>query len=235
MVAAARSHPHYPVDATDEPSVSRFLDSAGPFDAIVAAFGQIHIRALPTMATEQFRIGLDSKVMGQVSVALAAVNRLRDRGSITLTRGILTDPIRHGANPAAVNAAIEGFVAGAGPPARRVRRLATWCSPCKVFVLHRPWTPDRVGLLASAEVAREYPHARPPVVYSVTGDSHTLVHRCVHSIVCRAPPATSNVLSAAADISSGRTSVAKLSVRPVIICVQTTLLSFGSSGGGKRS
>jgi NAD(P)-dependent dehydrogenase (short-subunit alcohol dehydrogenase family) len=66
------------------------------------------------MTPEQFGVGLQDKLMGQVNVALAAQHHLNDGGSITLTTGVLGhDPIRHGANATTVNAAIEGFARAA--------------------------------------------------------------------------------------------------------------------------
>jgi NAD(P)-dependent dehydrogenase (short-subunit alcohol dehydrogenase family) len=66
------------------------------------------------MTPEQFRLGLDDKLMGQVNLVLTARDYLNDGGSFTLTSGIVgAAPIRQGASAAAVNGAIEGFVRGA--------------------------------------------------------------------------------------------------------------------------
>jgi hypothetical protein len=66
------------------------------------------------MSPEQFRRGLDDKLMGQVNLVLSARDYLNDGGSFTLTSGIVgAAPIREGASAAAVNGAIEGFVRGA--------------------------------------------------------------------------------------------------------------------------
>jgi hypothetical protein len=65
------------------------------------------------MTTEQFRIGLNSKLLGQVSLALLGQHFLTDGGSITLTGGTVSDePIRFGANASTVNAALEALCAG---------------------------------------------------------------------------------------------------------------------------
>jgi len=66
------------------------------------------------MTPEQFNLGLQDKLLGQVQLALLGQHYLNEGGSITLTSGIVgIEPIRNGANATAVNAAIEGFVAAA--------------------------------------------------------------------------------------------------------------------------
>ena len=52
--------------------------------------------------------------MGQVNLALAARDRLRDGGSITLIAGVLADaPIVAGSSASMVNGALESFVMAA--------------------------------------------------------------------------------------------------------------------------
>ena len=52
--------------------------------------------------------------MGQVNLALAAMTRLTDGGSITLTTGILSEqPIAAGTSAAMANGAVEAFVRAA--------------------------------------------------------------------------------------------------------------------------
>jgi NADP-dependent 3-hydroxy acid dehydrogenase YdfG len=102
------------VDLTKIDSIHALFKSIGQVDAIVAAAGHVHFGELSQMTPEQFRIGLDDKLMGQVNLVLAAQQYLNDGGSFTLTSGIVGDePIKYGASAAAVNGAIEGFVRGA--------------------------------------------------------------------------------------------------------------------------
>ncbi len=62
--------------------------------------------------------------MGQVNLALAARELLRERGSITLTAGILADtPIASGSSASMVNGAIESFVRAAAIEMPRGIRL----------------------------------------------------------------------------------------------------------------
>ncbi len=112
------------VDITDGASIRALLERVGPLDAIVATAGQLHFGPLTEMSAEQFRIGLNSKLMGQVELALAGQHVLKDGGSITLTSGIVSEePIRFGANATTVNAAVEGFVRAAAVELPRGLRI----------------------------------------------------------------------------------------------------------------
>lgn len=114
VIAASRSSATHPVDFTNPASVEALFQKVGKVDAIVATVGDVHFGALAEMTSEQFRIGLNSKLMGQVELVFAGQQYLNDGGSITLTSGIVGErTIRYGANAAAVNKAIEGFAIGA--------------------------------------------------------------------------------------------------------------------------
>jgi len=114
IVTAGRNSGQYQVRIEDSASVAALFERTGPVDGVVVAAGDLHFGTLAEMTPEQFRIGLNSKLMGQVHVALAAQHALKDGGSITLTSGIVGhQPIRYGANASTVNLALEGFVLGA--------------------------------------------------------------------------------------------------------------------------
>jgi NAD(P)-dependent dehydrogenase (short-subunit alcohol dehydrogenase family) len=102
------------VDLLDLKSIASLFDTIGRVDAIISAAGHVHFGPLTDMTPEQFRMGLDDKLMGQVNLVLRARDFLNDGGSFTLTSGIVGEaPILQGASAAAVNGAIEGFVRGA--------------------------------------------------------------------------------------------------------------------------
>lgn len=124
IISAGRSSGDQPVVIENYASVQALFERTGPVDGIVVAAGGLHFGPLADMTPEQFRSGLDSKLMGQVNVALAAQHHLRDSGSITLTGGIVGHhPIRHGANASTVNRALEGFVTGAAVELGRGLRI----------------------------------------------------------------------------------------------------------------
>ena len=88
----------------------------------MSAAGSLHFGPLADMTAEQFKIGLHDKLLGQVDLALIGQHYVNAGGSITLTSGILSDePIRYGANAAAVNSAIDGFVRGAAVELQGIR------------------------------------------------------------------------------------------------------------------
>jgi NAD(P)-dependent dehydrogenase (short-subunit alcohol dehydrogenase family) len=114
ITEASRSNKTHPVDVTQPASLRALFEKIGKVDAIVATVGELHFGPLSEMTAEQFRIGLNSKLMGQVELALVGQKYLNEGGSITLTSGIVSEyPIRLGANATAVNKAVEGFVLGA--------------------------------------------------------------------------------------------------------------------------
>ncbi|MEK8034684.1 short chain dehydrogenase [Ideonella sp. DXS29W] len=114
VVTAGRTRGDHRVDLADDASVAALMKAVGPIDAIVCTAGNLHFGPLADMTAEQFNIGLQDKLLGQVRLVLHGAPTLRDGGSITLTSGVLgIEPIRNGANATAVNAALEGFVTAA--------------------------------------------------------------------------------------------------------------------------
>jgi NAD(P)-dependent dehydrogenase (short-subunit alcohol dehydrogenase family) len=114
ILAAGRRSGSLRVDLTDDTSVRELFAQTGPVDAVISTTGKLHFGALQQMTPEQFNVGLQDKLLGQVRLALAAQHHLNAGGSITLTSGIVSaQPIRDGANATAVNHALEGFVRAA--------------------------------------------------------------------------------------------------------------------------
>lgn len=114
VITVGRSSGQFQVKIEDPASVEALFQQVGKADGVVVAAGDLHFGPLAEMTAEQFQVGLNSKLMGQVNVALAAQKYLNEGGSITLTSGIVSEqPIRFGANASAVNRAVEGFVLGA--------------------------------------------------------------------------------------------------------------------------
>ncbi|SEK62193.1 NADP-dependent 3-hydroxy acid dehydrogenase YdfG [Roseateles sp. YR242] len=124
VLSAGREHGDYRVDITRDDSVEALFKATGPLDAIVSTAGALFFGPLGTMRPVDFEVGLQNKLLGQVRLALLGQHVLRDGGSITLTTGIVAEePIRHGTNASAVNAAVEGFVKGAAIELLRGQRI----------------------------------------------------------------------------------------------------------------
>jgi NAD(P)-dependent dehydrogenase (short-subunit alcohol dehydrogenase family) len=110
IISAGRSSGKIKVDVTDEASVLAMFKTAGKVDAVITTTGHTHFGPVAEMTPEQFRNGINDKLMGQINVALIGMHHVADGGSITMTSGVTNrDPIRKGANTAAVNGALDDF------------------------------------------------------------------------------------------------------------------------------
>jgi NAD(P)-dependent dehydrogenase (short-subunit alcohol dehydrogenase family) len=107
------------IDIADPASIVAGFAAAGQLDAVACAAGAVNFSPLsviaPASLTEStYALGLANKLMGQVNLTLAARDRLRDGGSITLIAGILSsEPIAFGSSASMVNGAIEAFTRAA--------------------------------------------------------------------------------------------------------------------------
>jgi NAD(P)-dependent dehydrogenase (short-subunit alcohol dehydrogenase family) len=102
------------VDISSIESIESFYKQVGKFDALICAAGDAQFGPLASMKNADFRIGVNSKLMGQVNLVLIGQHYINPQGSFTLTSGALADdPIVMGANISTMNGAINGFVKGA--------------------------------------------------------------------------------------------------------------------------
>lgn len=112
------------LDLENPSSIRALFDQVGRVDHVVVAAGDARFGALAQLDEAAFAVGLRSKLMGQVHIALAALARLPEGGSVTLTSGALSHtPIIGSAAVALVNGAIDSFVKAAAletPPGRRI-------------------------------------------------------------------------------------------------------------------
>ncbi|HVM88288.1 MAG TPA: short chain dehydrogenase [Puia sp.] len=99
------------VDIRSADSIEALFEQTGKFDALISTTGAGYFGPFDKMTDKEFRIGVDSKLMGQVNLVLIGQHYINHKGSFTLTSGILADdPVRGSANLAAVNGAINSFV-----------------------------------------------------------------------------------------------------------------------------
>jgi len=98
-------------DITKPKTLENLFEEVGSFDALVSTTGAGHFGPLNEMTAEDFKVGLHSKLLGQVNLVLTGQHYINPKGSFTLVSGILSDdPVAHSVNVSAVNAAINGFV-----------------------------------------------------------------------------------------------------------------------------
>ena len=150
------------VDLADASSIRAMFRTAGQVDAVVSAAGEAKFAPLAQLGEADFDFSLRNKLMGQVNLVRLGLDSVRDRGSFTLTSGVLSRaPMPGSAAISLVNAGLEGFARAAALEAPRGIR---------VNVVSPPWvneTLEALGMkgvagLPAAVVARAY-------VESVTG------------------------------------------------------------------
>ena len=124
IITAGRSQGDVTVDLLDGRSIADMYKKAGKLDAVVTCTGHAHFGPLAGMTEDQFMVGLKDKLMGQVNIVLIGQTLINDRGSFTLTGGVLDrDPIRKGANASAVNGALNAFAMSAAVELERGIRI----------------------------------------------------------------------------------------------------------------
>jgi len=117
------------IDISDPGSIVAGLTAAGPLDAVACAAGAVNFHplsaiAVGSIADSSYGLGLANKLMGQVNLALAARDVLREGGSITLIAGVLSEtPIVAGSSASMVNAALEAFARAAAIELPRALRI----------------------------------------------------------------------------------------------------------------
>ena len=128
VISVGNTNGDFQVDITDPYSIEKLYKAIGPFDALIAATGTVYFGPLTEFTPEQYRIGLNSKLMGQVNLVLLGLKYINEGGSFTLTSGILShDPIRLGSSASMVNGAINSFVKSASiemPPGVRINAVS---------------------------------------------------------------------------------------------------------------
>lgn len=114
IIVAAYQNSDIKIDISSTESVYSLYEKVGFLDAIVVAAGSVHFGLMGEMTLENYLVGINNKLLGQIDVVLQGVHYLNDLGSITLIGGILNqDPIIYGSSAAMVNGALEGFVRSA--------------------------------------------------------------------------------------------------------------------------
>lgn len=155
-VVGATRHTEPPLDLDSSTSIRRYFDRIGVIHHVVVAGGDARFGPLPELSSEDFSVGLRSKLMGQVNVALEATRRPVPPRSITLTSGALAhSPIAGSSAVALVNGAIDAFARAATldlPATVRVNVV----SPGWLAETRRRLGLDPAGALAADDVADLY-------------------------------------------------------------------------------
>jgi len=111
VIIAGRNSGDVTVDIASLESISEMFEKVGKVDAIVNIAGDAKWDTFDNLTEDDFYIGIKSKLMGQVNLVRLGKNFLNEKGSITLTTGILADePVDMTTSAAMVNGGIQSFV-----------------------------------------------------------------------------------------------------------------------------
>lgn len=114
VIRAGRTSGDFTVDITSSESIQSLFNTIGKVDAIVNCAGAVKWADLNEMSEEDYYIGIQSKMMGQVNLVRIGKENLSVNGSITLITGILADdPVYRTTGAALVNGGINSFVKAA--------------------------------------------------------------------------------------------------------------------------
>jgi NAD(P)-dependent dehydrogenase (short-subunit alcohol dehydrogenase family) len=150
------------VDLVSPASIAAMYRQVGAVDAVVSAAGQAKFAPFADLTDADFAFSVANKLMGQVNLVRLGFPSVREKGSFTLTSGILArTPMVGSGAISLVNAAIEGFARAAALEAPRGIR---------VNVVSPPWVTETLQALGM-DPARGMPAATAAQAYvqSVNG------------------------------------------------------------------
>lgn len=111
VVKAGKESGDIQINITNPTSIRSALESIGKLDSIICATGDVAFNSFANLSREEWDVGINSRLMGQVNLTQIGAEYLNDCGSITLTSGIIADyPIAYGTSAATLNGAIQHFV-----------------------------------------------------------------------------------------------------------------------------
>lgn len=90
IVKVGKSTGDFRADIKNEASLRDLFKAIGPFDALVSTVGSVHFAPFEEMTPSLYQIGLQDKLMGQINLVLIGREYINDKGSFTLTSGILS-------------------------------------------------------------------------------------------------------------------------------------------------
>jgi len=158
VVTASRNGGDLQVDMADPESVTALFHAAGAFDAVVSAAGSARFGPLDELNYDDFLFSFRNKLMGQVNLVRIGRNFINDKGSFTLTSGVLArEPMPGSSAVSMVNAGLEGFVRAAQLELEREVRVnvvsPVWVQETLLAMGHKELEGMPAALVARAYVA----------------------------------------------------------------------------------
>ena len=156
VLLASRQRARFHVDMADPASIRGLYTKVGKVGAVISAAGQARFKPLDDLSDADFRFCLDNKLMGQVNLVRYGLAFVTDKGSFTLTSGVLAQqPTRGSAAISLVNAGLEGFARAAALEAPRGIRVNVVSPPWVTETLQALGMPLQGGVPATT-VAQAY-------------------------------------------------------------------------------
>ncbi|WP_028560282.1 short chain dehydrogenase [Paenibacillus pinihumi] len=114
IITAGRKDADVQVDISSPESIRNMYQSIGQVDAVVSTAGRTFFGPLTELTPENNEITILNKLKGQINLVLLGIDYVQDKGSFTLTTGIIMDsPIIGGASSAIAGGAIRAFTQSA--------------------------------------------------------------------------------------------------------------------------
>ena len=146
----------FQVDISSAKSIKSLYESVGSFDALVSAAGLAKFGALAELRDEDYNVGLNHKLMGQVNLVRLGLDYINDNGSFTLTSGLLaSEPMPGSAAISTVNAGLNGFTRAAALEMPRAIRINV-VSPIWVKETMEKMGMDSAGGMSAEKTALAY-------------------------------------------------------------------------------
>jgi NAD(P)-dependent dehydrogenase (short-subunit alcohol dehydrogenase family) len=146
----------FQVDIMSKDSLDLLYQAVGSIDAVISTTGLVKFGKWVELTDEDYLLGLTSKLMGQVNMVRVGRKYIKDRGSFTLTSGVLSQhPIPGSASVSMVNAGLEGFVRAAALEMERGVRINV-VSPIFVKETMEAMNMDSSQGMPAAKVALSY-------------------------------------------------------------------------------
>ncbi|HZG88455.1 short chain dehydrogenase [Paenibacillus sp.] len=173
VVTAGRSTGDVQVEIASAESIAAMFEQVGCVDAVVSTPGAAYFGALSELTPEKNEIAIQNKLKGQINLVLLGHPYVADRGSFTLTTGIIMDdPVAGGASAAMASGGVKAFVQAAAIEMPREIRINN-VSPNVLEVSSKKYEPYFPGFIpvSSERVAQAF---RKSVEGAQTGKTYTV-------------------------------------------------------------
>lgn len=149
----------YQVDIGDKNSIQNLFDQIGEVDAVISTTGLSAFAPLGELTDEQFSLGWNNKLMGQINILRVGQSYVREGGVILLTSGMLAnEPMPGSASTSAANGALNSFVKAASLDLGNTLRINA-VSPIFVKETMEMMGMDSSDGMSAADTAKAYQSA----------------------------------------------------------------------------